>query len=58
MKHLICPPCGTPIAAESDEELIAATQGHARDHHDYLPSADEVLSMAHDGPAPAQRDAS
>lgn len=32
-KQRNCPPCGTILTADSDDELVAAVRAHALEHH-------------------------
>jgi predicted small metal-binding protein len=32
-KQRVCPPCGSVLTAETDDELVAAVQEHARTRH-------------------------
>ena len=44
-KSIKCP-CGWNVGSESDDELVAQVQKHAKETHDQSPSRDEVLAMA------------
>ena len=44
-KSIKCP-CGWNASAESDDELVAQVQKHAKETHDQNPSREEVLAMA------------
>ena len=44
-KSIKCP-CGWNVSSESDDELVAQVQKHAKETHDQSPSRDEVLAMA------------
>lgn len=46
LKEVTCPPCGEVIRAESDEELIAAVQRHAREDHQAELTPEHILSHA------------
>jgi len=44
MKYVVCPPCGSVLEAENDEDMIRTTQEHAKAKHDYVPPREEILS--------------
>lgn len=44
-KSITCP-CGWSITAETDEELIAKVQQHAKDVHGQNPTKEEILALA------------
>lgn len=44
MQEVVCPPCGTVIRGETEEQLIASVQAHAQQSHGHLPSREEILS--------------
>jgi predicted small metal-binding protein len=43
MLAITCPPCGTKLTAETEAELVALAQQHARDEHAMEVDADEVI---------------
>ncbi len=47
MEKVVECPCGAVVRASSDDELVAATQGHASEVHDMEMSREQVLEMAH-----------
>lgn len=42
-KYVVCPPCGTVFEADTEDELVRATQLHSTEKHAYTPPRDEVL---------------
>jgi len=46
VQEVVCPPCGTIIRGETEGDLIASVQAHARDSHGHLPTREEVLNTA------------
>jgi len=44
MKYVLCPPCGTVLEAETEQEAISTTQQHAKEKHDYVPPREEILA--------------
>ncbi len=46
MKHVTCPPCGTIIEGETDDDLVAEFQQHSRDQHGMNLSRDQILAMS------------
>ena len=39
-------PCGWSVTADTDDELVAQVQAHAKEAHSQSPSKEEVLAMA------------
>jgi predicted small metal-binding protein len=44
VQELLCPPCGTVIRGENEEQLIEDVQAHAKQFHGHLPTREEVRS--------------
>lgn len=44
MKYVVCPPCGTVFEGETEQDVIATTQLHAKEKHDYVLPREEILS--------------
>jgi predicted small metal-binding protein len=45
-KQRVCPPCGTVLTAETDDELVAAVQEHARTEHNAEVEREHILEEA------------
>ena len=48
MAKIINCDCGFTVRGETDEELVANAQAHARDEHQMEITAEQALSMASD----------
>ena len=46
--QVTCPPCGEVISAETDEDLVAKGQEHARVEHGHELTAEQILDEAQD----------
>jgi predicted small metal-binding protein len=44
-KTITCP-CGWTASGDTDDDLVAKVQVHAKDTHDQNPSREEILAMA------------
>lgn len=54
MKYLVCPPCGSVLEGKNEDELVRATQDHAKEKHGYSPSREEIAqAMTSDPPQAA-----
>jgi predicted small metal-binding protein len=47
-KQRICPPCGSVLTAETEDELVAAVQEHARNEHGAEVERQHILDEATD----------
>jgi predicted small metal-binding protein len=50
MKVVHCE-CGTDVQGETDDELVAAVEGHVKDRHPEMAdqmTREQILGMAHD----------
>ena len=45
-KEVTCPPCGEVIRGESDDDLVAKVQQHAKEQHGSDLSREQVLAAA------------
>jgi len=45
-KQLACPPCGTIIQSETDQDLVARVQEHAQSQHNTQLEAQHILEEA------------
>ena len=45
-KQVTCPPCGAVLSADTDDELVAKVQQHARDDHGAELTAEHILGQA------------
>lgn len=43
MKYLICPPCGNVLEGNNEDDLVRATQAHAKEKHGYEAPREEIL---------------
>ena len=46
IKQATCPPCGTIIHGENDDDLVKKLQQHTREQHGMVLSREQVLGMA------------
>ncbi len=46
MKKVICPPCGTEIRGETDDELVRKVQEHAKREHGRDLTREHILAVA------------
>ena len=46
MKKVICPPCGTEITAQTDDELVRKVQEHAKKEHATDLTREHILEVA------------
>lgn len=46
MKKVVCPPCGTEITGQTDDELVRKVQEHAKKEHATDLTRDHVLDVA------------
>jgi predicted small metal-binding protein len=46
MKKVVCPPCGTEISAQTDDELVRKVQEHAKKEHGRDLTRDHILAVA------------
>lgn len=54
MKYLICPPCGSVLEGNDEDDLVRVTQAHAKEKHGYDAPRDEIVrSMTSEQPKPA-----
>lgn len=44
MQEVVCPPCGTVIREQTEDQLIAAVQAHAQNSHGHVPTREEILA--------------
>ncbi|HLG68307.1 MAG TPA: DUF1059 domain-containing protein [Acidimicrobiales bacterium] len=45
-KEVTCPPCGQVIRGESDDDLVANVQRHAKEQHDRNLDREHILESA------------
>lgn len=45
-RELTCPPCGEVIGGESDDDLVANVQQHAKERHDLDLDREHILSSS------------
>ena len=51
MTNVVHCPCGTDVAAETDDELVSAVGNHVKDQHPELEgkmTREQILEMAHE----------
>jgi len=46
MKKVVCPPCGTEISAQTDDELVRKVQDHAKRDHGHDLTREHILKAA------------
>ena len=46
VKKVGCPPCGTEISAEKEEELVLSVQDHAKREHGHELTREHILAAA------------
>jgi predicted small metal-binding protein len=46
LQEVLCPPCGTVIQAQTEDQLVEEVQAHAKQFHGHDPSREEILSFA------------
>lgn len=46
MKKVTCPPCGTEITAQTDDELVRKVQEHAKKEHATDLTREHILEVA------------
>ena len=46
MKKVMCPPCGTEITAQTDDELVRKVQEHAKKEHATDLTREHILEVA------------
>jgi predicted small metal-binding protein len=44
MKYVVCPPCGTVLEGQTEQDVIRTTQLHAKEKHDYVIPREEILN--------------
>jgi predicted small metal-binding protein len=45
-KEVTCPPCGTVLSGEGDDELVTIVQDHAKREHGSEPDRAHILESA------------
>lgn len=46
MKKVVCPPCGTEITGQTDDELVRKVQAHAKKDHGHDLTREHILAAA------------
>ncbi|HLJ62095.1 MAG TPA: DUF1059 domain-containing protein [bacterium] len=46
MKKVVCPPCGTEISAQTDDDLVRKVQEHAKKEHGQDLTREHILAVA------------
>jgi predicted small metal-binding protein len=50
MKYVVCPPCGTVLEGNTEQDVINTTQQHAKEKHDYELPREEIMNAMTSAP--------